>query len=137
MKTISVVSILFPIGIYVICGNIFLSLGIGGILCCWMIFLTNQRDKFDMFITRPRRFSNELLRYYPIFHIISLFSSSFIEEEHQCWYYFLSSYFLLKTIEEISWKNFFFLILSRFIRSWNQTGNKWLHLHDIADFFNT
>jgi ethanolaminephosphotransferase len=73
---------------------------------------------------------------YPLFHIISLFSSSFIEEEHQSWYYLLSTYLLIRTIEEKSLKYLFMLVLSRLIRSWNQTGNKWLSLTDIGDFLN-
>jgi ethanolaminephosphotransferase len=73
---------------------------------------------------------------YPLFHIISLFSSSFIEEEHQTWYYLLSTYLLIRTIEQKSLKYFFLLVLSRLIRSWNQTGNKWLSLLDIGDFLN-
>jgi len=73
---------------------------------------------------------------YPLFHIISLFSSSFIEEEHQTWYYLLSTYLLIRTIEQKSLKYLFMLVLSRLIRSWNQTGNKWLSLPDIGDFLN-
>ena len=123
-------------GIYLISGKMFVSLGIGGIVCCLIIFRMNERRILALELTRRTNLSNEFLKFYPLFHILSLFSSSFIEEEHQCWYYFLSTYLLLKTMEERSWKNFVFLILSRLIRSWNQTGNKWLHLRDIGDFFN-
>jgi ethanolaminephosphotransferase len=111
-------------------------LSIGAISFCLIVLGMNKRTIFNSKIPEANKLSNRLLIIYPFFHIISLFSSSFIEEEHQCWYYLLSTYLLLITIEEKSLKNFFLLILSRLIRSWNQTGNKWLHLNDIGDFFN-
>jgi ethanolaminephosphotransferase len=132
----SFLSILISIIIYLISGEIFLSLGIGAISFCLIILGMNNRKIFDSKIPEANKLSDRLLIIYPLFHIISLFSSSFIEEEHQCWYYLLSTYLLLITIEEKSFQNLFMLILSRVIRSWNQTGNKWLHLNDIGDFFN-
>lgn len=99
-----------------------------------------------------------------IFQIFSLCSTSFIEEEHQTWYY-LGSTFLLS----IFWKNIsntrlkvqtfssssslerdiliFFSILSPltkpflavlltvFVRRLNQTGDKWMRVPDIGDWF--
>ena len=122
--------------VYLISREIFVSLGISAISFCLIVLGTNNRKRFNSNITDDKRMSSRLLRLYPLFHIISLFSSSFIEEEHQCWYYLLSSYLLIRTIEEKSLKTLILLVLSRLIRSWNQTGNKWLHLHDIGDFFN-
>jgi len=116
--------------------EIFISLGIGAISFCLIVLGMRKRKIIDSKIKEDKKLSSRLLRFYPLFHIISLFSSSFIEEEHQCWYYLLSTYLLIITIEEKSLKNLFLLILSRLIRSWNQTGNKWLHLSDIGDFFN-
>jgi len=72
--------------------------------------------------------SKQLLRIYPLFHLLSLFSTSFIEEKHETWYYLLSTYLSILTIEQKPLTNFILLILSRLIRNWNQTGNKWLHL---------
>ncbi|XP_055838757.1 GPI ethanolamine phosphate transferase 2 isoform X2 [Episyrphus balteatus] len=99
-----------------------------------------------------------------LFQIFSLCSTSFIEEEHQTWYY-LGSTFLLS----LFWKNIsntrlkvitfssssslerdiliFFKILSPltkpflavlltvFIRRLNQTGDKWMRIPDIGDWF--
>ncbi len=121
---------------YLISREIFISLGIGAISFCLIVLGMRKRKIIDSKIKEDKKLSSRLLRFYPLFHIISLFSSSFIEEEHQCWYYLLSTYLLIITIEEKSLKNVFMLILSRLIRSWNQTGNKWLHLSDIGDFFN-
>jgi len=112
-------------------------LGIGAISFCLIVIGMRKQKIIDFKIQEDQKLSSRLLIFYPLFHIISLFSSSFIEEEHQCWYYFFSTYLLIITIEEKSFQNFFLLILSRLIRSWNQTGNKWLHLSDIGDFFNT
>mgnify|MGYP007097013327 FL=1 len=80
--------------------------------------------------------SKQLLRIYPLFHLLSLFSTSFIEEKHETWYYLLSTYLSILTIEQKPLTNFILLILSRLIRNLNQTGNKWLHLTDIADILN-
>lgn len=122
--------------VYLIWGDGFVSLSIGGIVFCLVIVQMNERRGIDLGNIRSMKISERLLMFYPLFHILSMFSTSFIEEEHQFWYYFLSTYFLLITIEEKSFKNFSFLILCRLIRSWNQTGNKWLHLQDIGDFLN-
>jgi len=132
----SLLSIIVSIVVYLISQEIFFSLGIGAISFCLIVFGMNKRLIIDSIITNETKLSSRLLRLYPLFHIISLFSSSFIEEEHQCWYYLLSTYLLIRTIEEKSFQILFLLILSRLIRSWNQTGNKWLHLYDIGDFFN-
>jgi hypothetical protein len=132
----SLLSIIVSIVIYLISQEIFFSLGIGAISFCLIVFGMNKRIIIDSRIINETKLSSRLLRLYPLFHIISLFSSSFIEEEHQCWYYLLSTYLLILTIEEKSLKILFLFILSRLIRSWNQTGNKWLHLSDIGDFFN-
>ncbi|XP_055917156.1 GPI ethanolamine phosphate transferase 2 isoform X2 [Eupeodes corollae] len=99
-----------------------------------------------------------------LFQIFSLCSTSFIEEEHQTWYY-LGSTFLLS----LFWKNisttrlkvitfssssslerdiliffkilspltkpFFAVLLTVFIRRLNQTGDKWMRVPDMGDWF--
>ncbi len=75
-------------------------------------------------------------------YLISLFSSSFIEEEHQIWYYLETTQFYLilfwngsKWTKSTDYARLALLIaVTRVLRSINQTGNKWIHLKDIGDF---
>lgn len=103
-----------------------------------------------------------------LLHGLSLGSSSFVEEEHQTWYFFaMSLLFLLflRSIREIVqtydlslelgnfktssvgnetayrrtiirkiFASILLLFLTRLLRSWNQTGNKWASLPDIGDW---
>ncbi|CAF4009305.1 unnamed protein product, partial [Rotaria sordida] len=129
-------SIIIFIIFYLILKKLVISLGIGSICFSIIVILINKRIKIDYKIKNEDNISNKFLIYYPLFHIISLFSTSFIEEEHQTWFFFLSTYLLLITIEKKSFQNLLCFILSRLIRSWNQTGNKFLHLTDIGDYLN-
>lgn len=100
-----------------------------------------------------------------IVHMLSLASSSFIEEEHQTWYYFNNSWFLLitliefrkmnRTIRQIGdsksnevllshckWERVQFCVSTGLfffghilLRRWNQTGDKWQHVPDVGDWF--
>lgn len=96
-----------------------------------------------------------------LLHLISLSSSSFIEEEHQVWYFFwltfavailykLCSVVLFKqssvpiwrkhTSQEkdkpnwLMWNWLGLLFLHRILRKWNQTGDKWASLPDVGDW---
>ena len=67
--------------------------------------------------------------------IVSLGSTSFIEEQHQTVYFlFLTSVILAGLVHrsQIKTKNWiqllFFMGLFRVFRKWNQTGDKWAHL---------
>lgn len=122
--------------VYSVCNDAMLSLGLTPISCCLIVIVRGRRKLMDAFLPVEKRWSSRMLLVYPIFHILSLFSSSFIEEEHQTWYYLLSTFLLLRSFEEKSTKMLFLLILSRVARSWNQTGNKWLNLPDTGDFLN-
>eukprot|EP01130_Rhizamoeba_saxonica_P015108 TRINITY_DN671_c0_g2_i2.p1 TRINITY_DN671_c0_g2~~TRINITY_DN671_c0_g2_i2.p1 ORF type:complete len:901 (-),score=93.06 TRINITY_DN671_c0_g2_i2:93-2795(-) len=76
-----------------------------------------------------------------IAHVISLGSSSFIEEEHQI-IYFLSQTWLvilfLKALVQMNSKQYSFaliaIVTSRIIQSWNQTGDKYLGADDISKY---
>lgn len=96
-----------------------------------------------------------------IFHAISMSSSSFIEEEHQTWYYFNSTVWILLYLVETrhllnrkppSGKTALEVTVSESIihnqlqwivlfvghllaRRLNQTGDKWLTIPDIGDWF--
>lgn len=69
----------------------------------------------------------------------SLASSSFIEEEHQIWYFFFSTflmmncrYIALDTTKGLQWLLLFLAL--RIIRTVNQTGDKWAHLPDLSQW---
>ncbi|CAF0729169.1 unnamed protein product [Brachionus calyciflorus] len=79
-------------------------------------------------------------------HLISLFSSSFIEEEHQIWYFigttqvYLIFFITIRQklyVTQSKQQLFYFmllLIIIRFMRGINQTGNKWIHVKDLGDY---
>ncbi len=84
-----------------------------------------------------------------VLYLMSLFSSSFVEEEHQLWYYFEMTYILLiigadfkhKFLEQFNKNKLEFvvnacllLIVMRVIRTFNQTGNKWINEKDFGDW---
>jgi len=80
-----------------------------------------------------------------LFFIISVSSSSFVEEEHQIWYYLCNSTFImltffnyreieLRSVPQVTVKCFAFLLLHIVIRRLNQTGDKWINLPDVADW---
>lgn len=93
--------------------------------------------------------SNDLAKFQLIsfiIYILSLFSSSFIEEEHQFWYMSEQIQYILLLLQnlKISIKNRYEILLiiskitlvllcSRISRMVNQTGNKWINEKDIGD----
>lgn len=80
------------------------------------------------------------------FYTISVASSSFIEEEHQIWYYFCNAMFIILTFFEfrgrrslesflsVAFQCFPVLLLHVTIRRMNQTGDKWINVQDIGDW---
>lgn len=105
--------------------------------------------------------TGKVMVYCLIIHTLSLFSSSFIEEEHQTWYYLACSFPILVCLKKSSlfateitnqenmckksiWTehsstfvaSLAILILHRIFCKWNQVGNKWLHMPDITDWLN-
>uniref|UniRef100_T1GVA5 GPI ethanolamine phosphate transferase 2 C-terminal domain-containing protein n=1 Tax=Megaselia scalaris TaxID=36166 RepID=T1GVA5_MEGSC len=77
-----------------------------------------------------------------LFQTLSFSSSSFIEEEHQTWYYFGSTLLLgaflcsrkISTVHKVEW--IFIISLNIFCRRLNQTGDKWINIPDIGDWLN-
>ena len=80
-------------------------------------------------------------------HLVSLGASSFIEEEHQTWYFLTTSLWLALLWADLRrwrrsagppagrvWLCAGQLLLCGLLRRWNQTGDKWLHLPDIGDW---
>lgn len=80
------------------------------------------------------------------FFVISVGSSSFVEEEHQIWYYFCNAMFVFLSFFEFrgrssakafigaTFKCFFYLIMHVVIRRMNQTGDKWINVQDLGDW---
>ena len=77
-----------------------------------------------------------------IAHIISLTSSSFIEEEHQTWYHFWTTFLIVLLYDitttqcnvHLSIKIILCLLGHRILRKLNSTGNKYAHLPDISNW---
>jgi ethanolaminephosphotransferase len=96
-----------------------------------------------------------------LLHLISLSSSSFIEEEHQVWYFLWLTFAVVilyelccavfskkpsvpvykrhSSLENpkpdrllLNWLGLLFL--HRILRKWNQTGDKWASLPDVGDW---
>ncbi|KAJ8664807.1 hypothetical protein QAD02_006469 [Eretmocerus hayati] len=78
-------------------------------------------------------------------HGLSLSSSSFVEEEHQTWYFYWITVmtFLVYDITKRNGGRFhkgvicliLLMICHRVLRKLNSTGNKYAHLPDISDWF--
>lgn len=93
-------------------------------------------------------FDNDLLYMLSIGHVtyaVSVASSSFVEEEHQIWYYFCNSFFLIFSFIEIhkhrrskfpvtSFKYIGLTVVHLIIRRINQTGDKWIKSPDTSDW---
>lgn len=102
-------------------------------------------DRFKWF----RLFDHDLLYLLLLGHflfVISVGSSSFVEEEHQIWYYFCNTIFAFlaffefrgpenfKSFAAVTGKCFTFLLLHIIIRRMNQTGDKWINVPDMGDW---
>ncbi|CAG9859863.1 unnamed protein product [Phyllotreta striolata] len=75
-------------------------------------------------------------------HPLTFISSSYVEEEHQFWYFFNTLIFLTQLTIFSKSKNylgtfycFMILVIFRFIRTMNATGDKWLNHPDLSDWF--
>lgn len=106
---------------------------------------SNKAERFKWF----KLFDNDVLYLLilgHLFFVISVGSSSFVEEEHQIWYYFCNTMFAFLAFFEFrglgSFKSFIsallkcstFLFLHVVIRRMNQTGDKWINLPDLGDW---
>lgn len=81
----------------------------------------------------------KLLILVSIIHPLTFFSSSFVEEEHQYWYFFniaLIIYIVLSKVRQLTHVFVFFGLLSsfRFLRTINSTGDKWASYPDFSDW---
>lgn len=86
------------------------------------------------------RVSNVLFYFQAInicFVVLSMGSTSFVEEEQYVWYYLTSSFYLLFLVLckcEI-FPSALFLTLLRVTHAWNRTGVKWTNLEDLSNWF--
>lgn len=74
-----------------------------------------------------------------VIHILTFLSSSFIEEEHQTWYFLIGTFILYNLFNFQNWIMFISFTSAfvglRFLRMINQTGDKWASVPDLADWF--
>lgn len=76
-----------------------------------------------------------------VFYSILMFASSYVEEEHNFWYWATSAWFFYLFVSESrkEWQSKFIfhpaimlLVIHRVIRRWNQTGQKYAGADDIV-----
>lgn len=117
-------------------------------MCCLLRVVTAVLHSKLQRIKWARLFDNDLLYLCmigQIFFVISVGSSSFVEEEHQIWYYICNAIFVFlafdfrgrsnaKTIFIVTARCVPFLILHIIIRRMNATGDKWINLPDLGDW---
>ncbi|KAI4469049.1 phosphatidylinositol glycan-related [Holotrichia oblita] len=69
-----------------------------------------------------------------ILHAISMAASSFIEEEHQIWYFYFTTFLLANYNKNNNIQVIIVLFLFRIIKQLNQTGDKWAAEPDISQW---
>lgn len=96
--------------------------------------------EFKKFVS-TQSFETVFLTSATVLKTFSLSSTSFIEEEHQTWYFFWGTLAVLQArqscwVRKDSWLWIATFIGLRIIRMLNQVGDKWAHLPDISDWLN-
>ena len=98
--------------------------------------MTDGKFKGSLLLTCFQMFSQVLF-------YMSLFSSSFIEEEQYLWYYFVPTLvFILMVLrayttrihDKCVYRLFIILVLIRVAKTWNRTGVKWISIPDTGDW---
>ncbi|XP_023026208.2 phosphatidylinositol glycan anchor biosynthesis class G [Leptinotarsa decemlineata] len=109
------------------------------ILISFTIFLTNLTSLKKIHFKFPDSISSSFI-VFNVIHPITFLSSSFIEEEHQFWY-FLNILFIFIFAVNMLKHNFnellfccILLIAFRFLRTINSTGDKWANIPDFSDW---
>ncbi|KAJ2332534.1 major facilitator super transporter protein [Coemansia sp. RSA 2681] len=74
-------------------------------------------------------------------YLLSIWSSSLIEEEHQFWYFWTQTMLALRVVTSSATgdalRTVLQMCLFRIIRAWNQTGQKWTGEPDIRLYLNS
>ncbi|KAJ2828106.1 major facilitator super transporter protein, partial [Coemansia furcata] len=74
-------------------------------------------------------------------YLISIWSSSLIEEEHQFWYFWTQTALALRVLTSTTsgdvLRSVLQMALFRVVRAWNQTGQQWAGEPDIRMYLNT
>ncbi|XP_072048893.1 GPI ethanolamine phosphate transferase 2-like [Amphiura filiformis] len=108
--------------------------------------ILDSRLKNVLFVMEGWTNLDKLLVLGTIIHTLSLLASSFVEEEHQTWYFLTLTLFMtfalmaVVSVEPINRKVKIIVTvvavcsLCRGLRAWNQTGIKWVNEPDIGDW---
>ena len=75
-----------------------------------------------------------VLIFFHFARILSYASTSFIEEEHQAVYFTTITIICMITTAKAAKRSLIAILTLGILRRWNQTGDKWSHLPDVADF---
>jgi ethanolaminephosphotransferase len=114
--------------------RLFFGTGLAFIVCCLGFFTL---PKFGSFSPGGMYYTLTLVLY-----AVLMFASSYVEEEHNFWYWATSGWLFVVFIDSMrrDWSNRWIfhpaivtMVLHRLIKRWNQTGQKYAGADDIAN----
>jgi ethanolaminephosphotransferase len=97
---------------------------------------------FSLPALRPITFAGIYTTFIFVLYAVLMFASSYVEEEHNFWYWATSGWFMLLFLSNLrkEWYNYWIfhpaimaLLIHRIIRRWNQTGQKYAGADDIVN----
>lgn len=114
-----------------------LGVALNSCLCANLHWSWDIRDRLSNYTWTEYIFFGGMIA-----HTISLASTSFVEEEHQTWYFFWATLLVLLFLDITGMRSnlliaieiLFTLLGHRLLRTLNSTGDKYANLPDIADW---
>ncbi|CAG8491105.1 2409_t:CDS:10 [Acaulospora morrowiae] len=114
---------------------------------CFLMVITSQKSK-QMLKSQGRKRLEFITLSSILGFCATLFASSYVEEEHQFWYFWIQTLWVGLFINSFDLHNYITdlrlaltligqMLLVRLIRSWNQTGQKYAGETDLRFYLNT